>query len=297
MGQLENLRTFVHVVDDGSVSETARRLTIAKSAISRRLALLEARYDTRLIDRGPGIWAVTAAGRELYDRAVRLLSDVDDIDADFVSIGATVSGPLAVSVPRDFGLGFLREPLVDFARSYPAIALSLNFDDRVVDLERENIDFAIRITGSSTQRFAASRIGSISHALYASPDYLAAAGMPESVDALRAHRLLCYGSARRASWRFGADDAASQVLSFRPYLNSNSGQFLLQAAVAGLGIVRLPDSLVVEALRRRELTAVLPGLAPPDWGIYLLYADNRRLNRRMKLFLEEMKAACLPAGA
>lgn len=292
MGQIEDFRLFVLVVESGSISKAADSLGIAKSAVSRRLALLEGRYEKRLVDRSPGRWKVTETGLELYQRAVRAIGEVDDIDADFVSASADISGPLSVSMPRDFGLNYLSDALITFKVGFPEITLAVDFDDRVVDLDRENYDFVLRITGTAERDMPASPIGKVEHALYASPAYLRSCLTPQSIDDLRDHPLLHYGSARRTVWDFISSRGKPATFEFRPYLNSNSGLFLLDATMSGLGIGRLPDFIARDASNSGKLVRILPKIEIPSWGIYLVHAENRRLNRRMRLFSEEMKKAC-----
>ncbi|MGH1477421.1 MAG: LysR family transcriptional regulator [Geminicoccales bacterium] len=293
MGQIEDLRLFALVVESGSISKAADGLSIAKSAVSRRLALLEERYEKKLVDRRPGTWKVTETGLELYQRAVRAIGEVDDIDADFVSASADLSGPLSISVPRDFGLSYLGDVLIAFKIRFPEITLAVDFDDRVVDLARENYDFVLRITGTAESDISASRIGRVEHALYASPFYLSSRSTPQSIDDLQDHPLLYYGSARRTVWDFVSRKGKPLNLEFQPFLNSNSGLFLLDATLKGLGIGRLPDFIAKDALHSGMLVRILPEIAIPSWGIYLIHAENRRLNKRMRLFSEEMKKACL----
>ena len=107
MGKVEDLHLFTMVVEHRGIANAAARLNIAKSAVSRRLSLLEDRYSTRLIDRTPGRWEVTETGRELYQRATRAVNDFKEIETDFKSTHADISGPLTISVPREFGFLFL----------------------------------------------------------------------------------------------------------------------------------------------------------------------------------------------
>ncbi|MGJ8533467.1 MAG: LysR family transcriptional regulator [Alphaproteobacteria bacterium] len=290
MGQIEDLRLFVLVVESGSISKAGDKLRIAKSAVSRRLNLLEERYGTRLIDRSPGVWAVTETGRELFQRAIRVVGDVNEIEDDFVNASASISGPMSVSVPRDFGISFLNSILIDFTERHPEIQLTVDFDDRAVDLARENYDFAIRITPKVDE--PAVQIGTVQHQLLASPDYLEAHSTPDSLEELRQHRLLYFGSARRAVWDFVTSNGKPQTFEFQPFLNSNSGVFLVDATRKGLGIGRFPDFITIDAIASGELVPVSFGLTVPEWGIYLIHAEDRRLNRRMRLFAEEMKKAC-----
>jgi DNA-binding transcriptional LysR family regulator len=293
LGQIEDLRLFVLVVENGSISKAADKLRIAKSAVSRRLSLLEERYGKKLIDRAPGIWAVTETGRELYQRAMQVVGDADEIEDDFVNASADLTGPLSLSVPRDFGVAFLNDALIVFKERYPEIQLTVDFDDRTVDLARENYDFAVRITPEARGDNSEVRIGTVLHGLYASQRYLDAHSEPRTLNDLRQHQLLYFGNARRAVWDFETDKGKPQPLEFQPFLNSNNGVFLLEAAIKGLGIARLPDFITSEAIAAGHLIPVLPDVAIQSWGIYLVHAEDRRLNRRMRLFAEEIKRACL----
>ena len=293
MGQIEDLRLFVLVVECGSISKAADKLRIAKSAVSRRLNLLEERYGTRLVDRVPGVWEVTETGHELYQRAIRVVGDVDEIEDDFVNISADLTGPLSISVPRDFGIAFLNDELIAFKTRHPEIQLAVDFDDRTVDLARENYDFTIRITPELEGDVSGVRIGTVQHQLFASPEYIQAHSNPDCLADLHKHPLLHFRTARRAVWDFVTDKGKAQSLEFQPFLNSNSGVFLLEATLKGLGIARLPDFVAAQAQAAGRLVPVLTGLTIPDLGIYLVHADNRRLNRRMRFFAEEIKQACL----
>lgn len=288
MGQIEDLRLFMLIVESSSISKAADKLRIAKSAVSRRLNLLEERYGTRLIDRAPGVWTVTATGQELFQRAVRVVGDVDDIEGDFGNSPRNLAGPLSVSVPREFGLSFLNSSLIAFKQKYPEVKLTVDFDDRKVDLARENYDFAIRISAEKDIGESATKIGRMQHLLVASPGYLRENSEPYSLEELHGQRLLYFGNARRASWDFISEHGKPIIFEFQPFLNSNSGVFLLEAARKGIGIARLPDFVAAGAVAAGDLVPVLRDLGVPEWGIYLVHAEDRRLNRRMRLFAEEV---------
>lgn len=293
MGQIEDLRLFVTVVENGGISKAADMLGIAKSAVSRRLSLLEERFGTRLIDRSRGAWDITTTGQELYQRAVNVVGDVDEIENDYVSTSAKVEGPLSVTLPREFGLAFLSRPLLTFKQDFPQIALTVDFDDRRVDLERENYDMAIRIAAAGGDSPTTTRIGQVEHKLFANRSYLEKNPVPVCLNDLQDHRLLYFGAAKRAIWEFVGPKGTHESFAFKPFLNSNNGGFLLEAVLNGLGVARLPDFITTAALEKGELVAVLPNLEIPSWGIFLVHSEIRRLNRRMRLFSEAMKDACL----
>ncbi|MEM9422961.1 MAG: LysR family transcriptional regulator [Pseudomonadota bacterium] len=257
MGQIEDLRLFVAVVDNGGIARAAEKLNIAKSAVSRRLGQLEDRFGVRLIDRQPHLWEVTTAGQELYQRAAQMVADADELDADFSQEAQSLKGPLSVSIAREFGLSFLTPILLEFIEQHPEIELTLEFDDRTVDLERKNFDMAIRVSADQLAGLVAVPLGRSRHGLYASSKYLAANGRPSDLEELARHRLLHYGAVRRAHWEFLCE-GKKRSIQFQPALNSNAGAYLLNAALAGIGIARLPDFIVQETLNASELEIILP---------------------------------------
>lgn len=291
MGQIEDLKLFVTVMDEGSIARAAKALGIAKSAVSRRLSQLEDRYDVRLIDRQPGTWDITQAGRELYQRAVPMVADASDLDADFMHTSRSIKGPLRVSVPREFGMSFLRPTLYNFMQDHPEIELTVDFEDRTVDLESENYDLAIRITSLSLDWMNTIRLASTRHGLYASPDYLRRAGTPKDPTDLKSHTLLHYGGDRRTIWEFGFNGRKAKV-EFKPELGSNAGAFLLDAALNDLGVIRLPDFVVAEAVNAKTLVQILPDAVFQEYGIFLVSSSKRRINKRMRAFITLLEAQC-----
>jgi len=293
MGQIEDLRLFVKVVDSGGIARAAQEMNIAKSAVSRRLAQLEDRYSVRLIDRQPRMWEVTSAGQELYQRASDMVAEVDELDSDFLQVGHALTGPLSLTIAREFGLAYLKPALFQFAKDHPNIDLTIDFDDRTVDLDRENYDLAVRITSTALQGLHCHRLGTTQHGLFASQGYAARHTLPDSIDALPGHPLLHYGSERRATWAF-EQDGKRKTVKFRPALRSNSGTFLLDAALNDDGIIRLPLFVVDSQVQTGALVPVLPNLSHPDYGIYVVHSSKRRLNKRMRAMIDALTKSCVP---
>lgn len=291
MGQFEDLKLFATVVDQGSIAKAADILTIAKSAVSRRLARLEDRYNTRLIDRQPGRWIVTEAGKELYQRAGPLITEADDLEADFMHTAHDLSGPLRVTIAREFGMTFLKPMLFKFRADHPEIELALDFDDRTIDLDRENYDLAIRITSHDFEGVSKVNLGSTCHGLFASPSYLEQHGWPSEPKDLHKHALLHYGTSRRPTWAFSFLDKPTKI-EFKPALNSNTGVFLKDAAICDLGIIRLPDFVVANAVEDGALVSVLPEAKFPKFAVHLIHSTNRRLNKRMRSFVSAVHTQC-----
>ena len=284
MGQMEDLKLYVQVVEQGSISKAASNLRIAKSAVSRRISILEERYSSVLIDRTPGNWEITKVGLDLYQRSRALVAEFEEVNEDFTSLHAQISGPLNISIPRDFGLNYLRQKLFEFQGKYPNIKLSIDFDDRFVDLETENYDFAIRITAQADTKYISKRIGAIRRYLCASPEYLSLNGTPQNLEDLQAHSLLHYGNTKRGNWTFQTSDRKEKSIKFSPTISSNSGQFLGEAALNNIGISMLPDFIADKYIDTGQLKTILPQYSLSPYEIYLTHLGSRRLNRRMRAF-------------
>ena len=284
MGQMEDLKLYVQVVEQGSISKAASILRIAKSAVSRRISILEERYSSVLIDRTPGKWEITKVGLDLYQRSRALVAEFEEVNEDFTSLHAQISGPLNISIPRDFGLNYLRQKLFEFQGKYPNIKLSIDFDDRFVDLETENYDFAIRITAQADTKYISKRIGAIRRYLCASPEYLSLNGTPQNLEDLQAHSLLHYGNTKRGNWTFQTSDRKEKSIKFSPTISSNSGQFLGEAALNNIGISMLPDFIADKYIDTGQLKTILPQYSLSPYEIYLTHLGSRRLHRRMRAF-------------
>lgn len=292
MGQIEDLRLFVQIVEQGSISKAADKLNIAKSAVSRRLALVEDKYGAALIQRKPGQWEVTDVGKELYQRALGVVCDVDTIAGDFANAPHTTEGPLSISVAHEFGLTFLSPPLISFQEKYPDIQLNVTFDNRHVDLSHDNFDFAIRLTSDVIDDQSAKLIGRSQYGIYAARSYLEAHGTPTKAQDLKQHRLLNFGAAKRGEWAFKDANGQAVKVAFKPVIGSNSGVFLAEAAQRGVGIVRLPDFVGQPLVASGDIVPILENLVFLPLNIYLMHPENRRFSRRMRVFSEEMQAAC-----
>jgi DNA-binding transcriptional LysR family regulator len=156
----------------------------------------------------------------------------------------------------------------------------------------DNFDFAIRVTPDVIKGDNAKLIGQSRHGIYAAKSYLDAKGWPASIKDLRHHDLLTYGTAKRAEWTFKAADGRVTKFDFKPVMGSNSGVFLADAAARGAGIVKLPDFVCQPLIRTGDIVAILQDLVPAPLNIYLMHPPNRRFNRRMRLFSEELQKAC-----
>jgi len=287
MDRFADMQMFVSVVEAGSISGAADRLGLAKSAVSRRLAELEARLEVQLLQRTTRRLNLTESGRAYYERCRQILADVEETELAVSSVHGTLGGRLRVALPLSFGLLHLA-PLIDaFSSQHPAIEFELDFNDRQVDLMQEGFDVAIRIAQLEDSSLIARRLTVIRHTVCASPAYLSAHGLPQNPDELAQHAGLGYSNrANPGLWPCTAPDGATRNVKVAIKHQANNGDFLCRMAIAGHGVVMLPTFYVAEAVRRGELVPLLPGCRWPELNAYAVYPRTRHLSTRVRALVD-----------
>ena len=291
MGDLQDIALFVRVVDGRSFSAAARATGATTSAVSKRIGRLEDRLGARLLERTTRKVAPTAAGAAFYARAARILADVDEAEHAVASLGGAPRGTIRVSAPVIFGERHLAPMLPAFLDKYPEVRVDLALTDRFVDLVEEHFDLAIRIGPLGGASLVRVRVGATAWIVVASPSYLARAGRPEMPADLSNYNCLRYTLITAArEWRFKGPRGEISV-PVVGNLEVNHGGAMREAAVAGLGIARLPHFLVADALTSGALVALLPEFRLPPIGVHIVYPRGAAPLPKVKAFIETMGAA------
>jgi DNA-binding transcriptional LysR family regulator len=282
---------FASVVEQRSFSAAARATHTTTSGASKRIARLEERLGARLLERTTRRVVPTEAGAAFYTRAARILSDVDEAESEIASLGTAPRGTLRVSAPVIFGERHLATLLPPFLARHPEMRIDLSLSDQFVNLLADRFDVALRVGPLVDSSLVRSRVGTAASVVVAAPGYLARAGRPQSPRDLLRHNCIRYSNVSVArEWRFrqGARETAVPVLGT---LEVNHGGAMREAAIAGLGIARLPDFLVADALRSGDLVALLDEYAAAPTGIALVYPRGARPLPKLDVFVQEIGAA------
>ncbi len=290
MGQLEEVRAFVQIVEQESIGKAAEQAGIAKSAMSRRLRLLEERLQTVLISRTTRQWALTESGRQYYERGLDIIHAFDEFEAQVRHENLELKGEIRLSVPLYFGQVGLSSPLLEFARAYPEVRLNIEFSDRLVDVIGEHYDLVIRISELQDSTLIARQLCQTRHVFCASPDYIGNSAPINTPQDVAAHRILQYGSSKRPKWTFTPTRGKDVTVSLSAAMNSHDGAFLIAAAEQGLGIVRVPDFLAETSLHAGRLVQVLPTYEHKPQGIYFVYPTTRYLPQRTRVLMDFLRA-------
>lgn len=288
---IEELQTFVEVADAGGVSPAARRLGVSKSIVSRRLARLEADLGVQLLARTTRGAALTEAGAAFRDFAARACAEID-IARETILPAGELRGRLRIAAPLTFGPTHLAPVIAEMGRRHPQLEISTCYDDRFVDLIAEGYDCAIRIGHLPDSNLVARRVGPIYGTLVASPGYIREHGAPETPHELVAHQTVTQVN---ESWHF-MDGGKRITIRPQSRFKADNGTALVSAALAGIGIARLPDGVIEAHVKAGELVPVMPRYPLPEAGIFVVRPPGQHPSRKIRV-LTEMLIECFEPTA
>jgi len=289
MLKLDSAATFVTVAECGSISEAARRLELSKSVVSERLSELERTLGTKLLRRTTRRLSITEDGRRFYERARRILQEVADASAEIAERRGELSGPLRISAPISFGSLHLGPALYAFLAKHPGIDLTLDLDDRFVDMLAEGYDAVVRHGPVLDGHVIVKRLAASRRFLVAAPGYLKTFGRPKTLADLERHKGIIYSNRGAADWRFRP---SRRLVTVRPetVLRVNNGLLMRDAAVAGLGLALLPAYFIQSELASKKLAIVDVGAEAEGASIYIAYPEDRRGSGKLRALTEWLRA-------
>lgn len=287
MNQFEDLRAFVAVVETGSFTAAADRLDSAKSAISRRVSLLEERLGAQLLRRTTRRINLTETGRSFYERSARILADLDEAESAVAQEHGELRGTLRVALPLSFGVRHMCEPIAEFSRRHPHVDFDLDFNDRRIDLVEEGVDLAIRIGKLADSSLIARRLFDVRNIVFGSKRYFDDHGTPRIPDDLPDHRCLVYSNlADPRNW-VCTDATGNRIqVDVNPSMTATSGDFLCAAASQGLGITMQPTFIAGDAIASGEVVPILTNYEWPVSPAYAVYPPTRHLSYRVREFID-----------
>lgn len=291
---LKDLEVFVTVVDAGNFSLAAREIDVAVSSVTRRIDGLEEELGVVLFRRGSRKLVLTDAGQHFLDTARTVLSQLTEAREQLASKDKEPRGLLTVASPSSFGRRHVVPAVRTFLARYPQMQVDLRLSDRVVDLSVERVDLAIRIGRDLSGDLVATRLAPLRRLVCAAPSYLHKAGRPQKPSQLLEHECLTVSSRPTPTgwWTFpGLNRGAPLPVSGR--LQCDDTEALLDAAIAGLGIVHLASWLVGDCVRDGRLVLLFPseygGTAKGASAIHAVRLPGRSHVTRARLFLEHIR--------
>lgn len=285
------MEVFVRVIEQGGFSAAAREFGLTPSGTSKLVTRLEARLNTRLVNRSTRKLRLTPEGEAFYDRAVRILSDISEAERE-AAVGACPRGHLRVNSNVPFGRLYLAPLAPRFLALYPEVTLDLVLSDTVVDLMEERADVAIRVGPLRDSTLVARKLGASGMVVVASPDYLARCGAPATPADLADHLGVGWTFQRSiGAWPF-RDGERAETISPPLVARASDGETARQLAIGGVGLARLGLFHVGEDIEAGRLVPVLEAFNPGDredtHAIYL--GQGGPLPARVRVFVDFLAA-------
>lgn len=289
MDQIQSMRAFIRVVEAGTFTKAADSLSLPKGTVTKQIQSLESRLRLKLLNRTTRRVTVTTDGAAYYERAARLINDLDDMESSMTNSQAAPQGRLRVDVGSSVARLVIIPALHTFYERFPDIQLHLGVSDRPADLMTENIDCVIRAGELSDQSLVARRIGNVGFATVATPQYLERFGVPRHPSEIEAmHYMVGYFSPRTN--RIITQDflKGSEHIDFigRNRICVNESNAHIAATLAGLGVAQAVRFLADPHLRNNELIELLPEWERPPLPIYVVYPPNRHLSAKVRAFVD-----------
>lgn len=285
------MQTFVRVVEAGTFTKAADLMDMPKPTVTRLIQTLETELQTKLLHRTTRRVTVTPDGAAYYDRALRLLGELDELESSMSNAKANPRGRLRVDVPASLGLAVVIPALPDFYARYPDIQLDLGVSDRTVDMLGENVDCAVRGGTLNDQSLVARRIGDVYLVMCATPDYLKRHGKPQHPrDLEENHTLVRYAMPRTGQLKpiELSKDGESHEVQGRHMISLNDSNAYVAAGLAGLGVMQALTFLVQDHISSGALEPILLDWCSGPRPIYIVYPPNRHLSNKLRVFVDWM---------
>jgi DNA-binding transcriptional LysR family regulator len=286
MDRLEAMSAFLAAVEAGSLSGASRKLGMPLATLSRKVSELETHLRTRLVTRTSRRLILTDAGRSYVAACKRILDDVREAERAAAGEYSAPKGELIITAPIVFGRLHVLPVLLEFLNTYPEIDVRLTLADRVVNLQEDHVDLAVRIGELPDSSLVAMRVGSIGRVVCGSSAYFAERGTPKRPNELSKHDCITFnGLTSPEAWIFPSGKGNISV-AVHSRLTVNTAEAAIDAAIAGLGITRVLSYQVADAMRTGALVLALREFEPPPVPVSLVHAGQGRLALKLRAILD-----------
>lgn len=283
MDKLRFMKTFMLAIEEGSISQAARRLGISKAAASKQLIDLENNLNTQLLDRTMRKLKLTDTGASFYESLKNVFSAVAEAESVVMHNHANPVGTLKIASHRYFGERFIISYMNEFTALYPDLKLDIELADRFPDIDKENIDILCGIGHEGPDHLVRKKIATTRHVLCATPEFIAKHGMPETPDDLKNYPYITHS--------FRQPD---NVITFKNnkevhqdcVIRLNDSQAMLKCALQGLGFIKIYNYFVDEYFKTGQMVEILKGYRQPSKSLYIFYQPKKFLPNKIRVFID-----------
>jgi len=280
------MSVLLTAAESGSLSKASRNLRLPLATVSRKVAELEAHLNATLLIRSAKGLELTPGGRSYVTAAKAILEQVNEAERAAAGEYSEPKGDLVVTAPIMFGRMHVLPVVTRFLSAFPDVAVGLVMTDRVAHFLDDQVDVALRIGPLPDSSLIATRLGEVRHVICASPDYLAAHGIPSTPDDLARHSVISFQSVSAlSSWVFESE-GAEITTSFRSRLGVNTIDAAIDAGLSGAGLVRAVSYQVADHVRAGRLKIVLDAFEPAPRPVHLVYDAQNRLPLKLRAFVD-----------
>jgi len=291
MDRLQPMRIFVSVVQNGNLSAAGRQLGLSPASVSRHISGLEDSLGCRLVNRTSRKLTLTEAGELYFAQSEQILHQIAEANDSVSRLQTTPRGTLRVHARMLVGQLYIAPALPDFLVQNPELKIDLLLSNRVVDLVEKNIDIDVRIGKLIDSSLVARQLAVSERILCAAPAYLDSRPAITTPTAITAHNCLTYRiNLGRTVWRFIDQQGLLEEIAVAGNLQSDNGQALLTATVAGVGLALMPDWAIRDELAAGRLRRVLPHYRVShiefDNGVYAVFQKSRHMSAKVRVFID-----------
>ena len=290
MVKADDMVLFVQVVDEGSFSKVAEKMSLTNSVVSKRIARLEKNLNTQLLYRSTRKLSLTDAGRTLYDKAKIAKIAFQEAEDAVTGYGEDMKGTIRITMPVVSANLILSESIAEFCKQHPQISVDLQITNRLVDLIEEGFDLAIRTAELEDSSLIARRLIDSQWVICATPDYLKQYGTPQTPEELENHECIIYkfDNTSKNIWPV-CIDGTEQLMPVHGRFHSNHLSAIKQATLNDLGIAFLPQALVYDEIKQNTLTQILQSFTRKKLGMYAVYPKARQPDQKLKLLIAHLR--------
>ena len=278
-----DIKSFLVLVEEGSFTKAADKLRCSRSQVSKQLSQLETSLGVSLLVRTTRTQHLTPAGTLLYDKCKHSFNGIERAIDRAMESATKLSGKIKINCVGGYIGENIVGPLVaDFMHENPEIKVVLDFSSRRVDLVSGEFDFVFRMGELADSALIARQLTELSIGTYASPEYVKQFGQPQEPKDLADHKCIT-GSMR--TWTFMNNDSkAEQEVVVKGDLECKNGRIMLNSALRGNGIIRVPDIYCRKELSEGHLTSIFENWKPKSTPFYLVYLQDKHQPMRLKIF-------------
>jgi LysR family transcriptional regulator for bpeEF and oprC len=285
---LHGISVFLRVVEHGTLSGAARALGVTTAAVSSTLSRLEHQLSVRLLIRTTRKLSTTPEGAEFYARCKQITADLAEAEAVVGRAGRAVTGRLRVRLPLTLGRMWIVPKLPQFMRQHPELAIEVVCMDFVPYTMEEGLDLSVQTGELHDSSLAVRKLAGAKYVVCGSPTYYAERGTPASPADLNRHTCIAYRRPRNGrvrEWKFMTGSTVREIAVSSPMV-FNRIELMIEAALAGYGLIQIPECYVQPWLKSGELVESLAHCQAGGYRISVVYRQQQRLSPKVRVFMD-----------